>query len=108
MIACWVSAITCFSHFKLFEIQTSRSFYWTVSAKTILLFSVVMVYSNFGLSLPMCIVLHLLVLNVRHHLLLHSLKLSKSACKISQSDLFFNILNVLVSSANIFTLLYII
>ena len=33
-------------------------------------------------------------------------KLFKSACKISQSDLFFNVLNILVSSANIFTLLY--
>ena len=61
---------------------------------------------RFSVKVNKCILLYLLVLNVRHHQLLHSLKLSKSACKISQSYLFFNVLNILVSSANIFTLLF--
>ena len=105
-ITCWDAVTTCFSHFKLFEFQTPRSFFWTVFVKPYSIIFGCHGVVEFRIVITYVILLHLLVLNVRHHLLFHWLKLSKSACQISQSDLFFNVLNVLVSLANIFTLLF--
>ena len=103
-IALCEAAITCFSGFKSFVIHTPRSFSSRVSIKILFSFSVLIVYSNFGLFLPMCMTLHLSTLKLSSHSLVHWLSVSKSFCKMLQSSIDFTVLNNFVSSANIFIL----
>jgi len=83
LFAAWA---TCAENFKFGSIPIPRSFSSLVSWSVYALpFWSCIVYWIFLLFLPICITIHLLTLNVNCHSLDHSVKVSKSDCKLAWS-----------------------